>query len=309
MNRLTTFEEVQDVVHEKAKDQYDLFVPVEQLEFSDLNEMYIGQQKHALKPSAQKLIANRLGIPLSYLEKCESGLQSENLNYWLGQERNDKLLFRFDGHQVRAIFTPRYVPVDHTDVVSQLKDYGIKDDTKVEFQMDDDLMMLNIPDEKNRFQLPGRDLFHPGFSIGNSEVGMSSLQISVYVMRLICTNGLISSVAEGSNYRHVSSRILEEFPQILNRTSSEISKQKRRWEISQESVVDDPEATIRTFNSQFQLSEPEREAVTWGYNQEPGNRMFDVINSYTKASQFPQLNTESSYRLQKVGGNILSMLN
>ena len=35
----------------------------------------------------------------------------------------------------------------------------------------------------------------------------------------------------------------------------------------------------------------------------------NVINTYTKASQFPALSAESSYKLQKIGGNILDMVN
>jgi hypothetical protein len=37
--------------------------------------------------------------------------------------------------------------------------------------------------------------------------------------------------------------------------------------------------------------------------------MFHVVNAYTRAAQMEGLSAESSYRLQKVGGNILGMLN
>ena len=37
--------------------------------------------------------------------------------------------------------------------------------------------------------------------------------------------------------------------------------------------------------------------------------MFAVVNSYTRAAQFKGLSAESSYRLQRVGGNVLGMLN
>lgn len=36
--------------------------------------------------------------------------------------------------------------------------------------------------------------------------------------------------------------------------------------------------------------------------------MFNIVNTYTRAAQFKDLPAETSYRRQKVGGNILGML-
>ena len=72
--------------------------------------------------------------------------------------------------------------------------------------------------------------------------------------------------------------------------------------------VENPLMTIESFNKQFQLGEKERDAVEWGWNQEVGNTMFNVVNAYTRAAQFPELPAEASYQLQKVGGAILGMV-
>ena len=37
--------------------------------------------------------------------------------------------------------------------------------------------------------------------------------------------------------------------------------------------------------------------------------MFNVVNVYTRAAAMKRLPAESSYRLQKVGGQVLGMLN
>jgi hypothetical protein len=55
----------------------------------------------------QQSIAYRLGIPIYYLRKCPPGVQQLNLNHWIRLEKNGKLFFRFDGDEVKAIFTPR----------------------------------------------------------------------------------------------------------------------------------------------------------------------------------------------------------
>ena len=76
-----------------------------------------------------------------------------------------------------------------------------------------------------------------------------------------------------------------------------------------ESHVDDPLKTIESFNRQFQLKEPERKATEWAWPYEMGDSMWNIVNAYTRASQAPELTAESSYQLQRVGGNILGMLN
>jgi hypothetical protein len=37
--------------------------------------------------------------------------------------------------------------------------------------------------------------------------------------------------------------------------------------------------------------------------------MFHIINTYTRASQYDLLSADASFKLQKIGGNILAMLN
>jgi hypothetical protein len=98
-------------------------------------------------------------------------------------------------------------------------------------------------------------------------------------------------------------------PQVFEKVSYELGNQRDRFRLSLESPVDDPLATLERFNKQFQLKEPERDAVAWAWPQEAGGTMFHVVNTYTRASQFKGLSAENSYRLQQVGGNVLSMLN
>ena len=68
--------------------------------------------------------------------------------------------------------------------------------------------------------------------------------------------------------------------------------------------------TIESFNRQFGLNEDERKAVEWAWQQEAGDTVFSVVNAYTRVAQeFKGLSAESSYKLQRVGGNVLGMLN
>ena len=70
---------------------------------------------------------------------------------------------------------------------------------------------------------------------------------------LICTNGMVSKTELSASYRHVSTKILNEFPVILDKVSVELGRQRHQIGLSMESPVDDPLKTIESFNRQFGL--------------------------------------------------------
>ena len=106
-------------------------------------------------------------------------------------ERNEQLFFRFDGREVRVIFTPKYKPVDNFEVMERLDFLGYDPGTEVQCHLDAEFMSLSIPDGNKAFDING-DRFKSGISISNSEVGLASLSIAAFVLRLVCTNGIIA---------------------------------------------------------------------------------------------------------------------
>jgi hypothetical protein len=140
-------------------------------------------------------------------------------------------------------------------------------------------------------------------------VGLASLSIAAFCLRLACTNGLITKAEINASYRHVSTKILDEFPEVMDKVSYELGAQKHKIGLSMESPVEDPLKTIESFNRQFNLNQSQKEAVECAWPSEAGNTMFNIVNTYTRASQFKGLSAENSYQLQRIGGNILGMLN
>ena len=307
MSNMTTLGNVFNRVHEMSQNYHDKFIEVKEIEFRSLETISISDELHRLKPIAQMSISNRLGIPFHYLRKCPSDIQRLNLNHWLQYERNEELFFRFNGDDVRAIFTPRYIPTDNIEVLDKLKSLDYPLDTRVQSSIDDEFMMVNIPDGRQSFTINGERMT-PGISVSNSEVGLASLSIAAFVLRLVCTNGMISKTQVSASYRHISGKILSELPGVLTDISGELAKKKDQFRLSIESKVEHPEMTISSFNNQFQLNKEEKEAVDWAMPLEFGQTMFHVINVYTKAAQYPDLPADSGYKLQKVGGMILEMV-
>ena len=95
---------------------------------------------------------------------------------------------------------------------------------------------------------------------------------------------------------------------MLEKVSLELAKKKEQLRISTESMVDNPATTMENFNRQFSLNKIEKEAVEWGWSREKGYTMFCILQAYTRAATFEGLSAESSYRLQRVGGTILEMV-
>ncbi len=306
---MTTFDNVCDRIEALSRDCYDEMIPAKDISFNHLQSVKIGTEEHYLRPAAQMEIAFRLGIPLHYLRRCPQSVQAYNMNHWIKEEKNEHLFFRFDTTDVRAIFTPRYKPVDNFEIAEKLRDMGYKDNTQVQCHLDSEFMLLNIPDGTRSFEIRKGDTMAPGLSISNSEVGLASVSIAAYILRLICTNGMIAaSRLSGKSYRHVSRRILDEFPETIMKYADGIEDQKELLRFSVESLIDDPLASIERFNRQFALSEEEVKAVEWAWPYETGPALYHIVGTYTRAAQYEGLSAESSYGLQRVGGLILGMV-
>jgi hypothetical protein len=308
MQKLTTLGKVFDRVDAISAGCYDLSIDVQDISFDNLDVLRIAGEPHPVRPVAQRSISQRLGIPYPYLRRCPPDVQALNLNHWITQEKNDKFLLHFDGQDVRAMFTTKYIPVDNFEVCERLDSLGYGLDTEVQCHLDPEFMSLSIPDGAKAFDING-DKFKPGLSISNSEVGLASLSISAFVLRLVCTNGLVAKSDVSASYRHVSTKILSEFPQVLDKVSFELGAQRSQFKLSMESPVDDPDSTLASFNRQFGLNASEKDAVEWAWPMKMGDTMFAVVNTYTRAAKWDELSAESSFKLSRVGGNILGLLN
>ena len=307
MNSLTTLGKVCEKVNQLSRNCVDRMVLVKAISFNDFSSVNIDGERFPLRNHAQQGFSYRLGIPHQYLKKCPSEVQAYNLNHWIQKEKNEELFLRFDGNEVRAVFTPRYKPVDNFEVLERLDSLGYDQSTSVQCRVDQDFMVLNIPDGSQTFQVKGERLT-PGISISNSEVGIASLSLSAFILRLVCTNGLITKTSISASFKHVSLKIIGRFPEVLAQVSRDVLNTRDQIHISLESKVDNPISAMERFNKEFGVSHLEKEAVEWGWAAEAGNTMFHIINTYTRAAQYEVLSADSSYKLQKVGGTILAMI-
>jgi hypothetical protein len=181
-SNITTLEKISNRVDAMATNCYDRFVDVPDISFENLENVKIGNTSYGIKPIAQRSFAYRLGIPYNYLTKCPPEIQALNMTHWIQHEKNEQLFVRFDGQSVRALFTPKYKPVDNMDVILEIYGMGYRPETEVQCSLDAEFMSLSILDGQKTFEING-DSFRPGISISNSEVGLVSLSVSAFILR------------------------------------------------------------------------------------------------------------------------------
>jgi hypothetical protein len=310
MRAQDTFENVIGKVHRMSLDHYDEIIAVRDMEFDSFDNLTIGYKEFEVLPSAQRLIANRLRIPQSYLARCPMHLQADNLNYWLEMEQKNRetLFCRFSGNKLRGVFTQRYTALDNMEVLTKMLEFGFDPSSEVHFSLDESVMILKVPEYSRMFGLTEKDKIVPGICIANSEVGLLALSIEAYFYRLVCSNGLISETAVSSRFKHVSRKGLDEFTRVLNEVVYQSQKSEGRFRVSMQTHVDDPLKTIALFGKQFQLSQDEIEVVNKAYFLEQGATMFHVINAFTAAAREPELTAIDAYKLERAGGQILGLV-
>ena len=310
MRETTNLENAIGKTHEISQNNYDEIIPVRNMNFECFERIEIAGQSFGVLPSAQRLLANRLRIPFSYLNRCPIQLQADNLNYWIEQERKNRETFfcRFSGDQLRGFFTERYRAIDHMEVLTKMLEYGFDPSGEVHLSLDSELMVLKVPEYDRLFSLSEKDKIVPGISISNSEVGILALSISAYYFRCICSNGMIAKTSVNASYKHVSRRVMDEFPFVLENVVSQSSHVQNRFQISVQTPVDNPESTIDTFSRQFQIPQMQTEIVKQAFYLEQGATMFHIIQAFTRAAQDISLSATDSYRMEKAGGTILSMV-
>lgn len=66
--------------------------------------------------------------------------------------------------------------------------------------------------------------------------------------------------------------------------------------------VQQPEKALEVIAQRYELSEDESAAVQYAYTVEPGNSLYAVINSVTRAGGSSSLTLDSRHKLQSLGG-------
>ena len=161
-------------------------------------------QPHAtITDVAHDQISGRLGIPRAYYKKMReenTHLLADNVNAWLG-DSGDHMLRLINNHEfddieqgtfTRAVLSNRYRRIDNDQVIEGL----MPKIAESEFEMQScDLtpynMFVKVSFPFAQAEVAKGDVVESGVMIRNSEVGWGSCSVTLFVHRLVCTNGMV----------------------------------------------------------------------------------------------------------------------
>lgn len=266
-------------------------------------------KEHSLQDQALALLATKLQIPITYLRRCPAELRAENTNHWLRGLGEKPLLVRFDGEEVRAILTDKYVPVDNLSLIRNLRMAGEAEGLSctVRYEWTPTRFVCQAVSPRYEKRVLGEE-FLGGIALTNSEVGFSSVGVEALVLRLICTNGMVvREKAIGLRKVHRSSpeRLHEAIARAMTSVAEVLPQIGERIESASQELVPESPKYLRQIMEDAEVSEEVIATILEGVGVGETSSRFDLINAITAAGNDPAHSLSTREDLQHLGGRLL----
>jgi hypothetical protein len=197
-----------------------------------------------LRELAFSQLCTRVGAPPAYVRNLPAKLQMACMNYGMTKEKQSALL-RLAGGEVRAVVSDRYAALDDAlvlEVVGEVLDKaGYLPEVRVRASAVGSHTLLRITLPAECVAVRKNDIIEHGIDIGNSEVGLRSVQITPITYRLICTNGMRAWRSEAAvRMRHVGDpkRLRDQLRDAVPVAFAEARGDVERWRKATEVLID-----------------------------------------------------------------------
>lgn len=201
------------------------------------------QKEMGVTMTGYQQLSSQLGIPFNYLMKCNPVLRQQNVNAFLIQQKNERLL-RLQQDKLRAVLSPRYAIVNDSSVLRVVDHFmqggDIQEPILGSVIDDDNMFRIQILDKKKEV-IEGT---FAGLMIRNSETGYSSLEVGLTVYTKVCSNGLIAPRLSGDGYRrkHIGNVDFNRFTDYLGGNikslTDNFSSYQRMFENANKKILD-----------------------------------------------------------------------
>lgn len=163
--------------------------------------VFPGESTAMLTDEAFGQLCTKIGVSSRYIKKCPPWLQHSNVNYWLGQGReNERFLLRLRSNgikTVRAVLTPAFLPIDNTPVAQSLAESGMMEGLHVRHLfLSDTKMVLRVTFPDIMETVDGHPVWG-GLDIVNSETGAYALAVYAALWQQVCENGMVIALGGG----------------------------------------------------------------------------------------------------------------
>ena len=280
--------------------------------------------KYPLTDWAHSQLAEKTGIPLKYYNKMMEaqrfGLLAKNVNAWI-QEKERRLIRILDGN-VRAILSDRYRPMDNFDLLFAALDEFKQHDVDIHrCDLSETNMYLKVVQIHEIREIQKDDKVVPGLVLSNSEVGSGGLRVEPFMLRLVCSNGLIGEqvirkihIGERKDagdiwsddtirkkdevlWSEVRDVIKASFdPMIFNEW---VEKLKRGTEVE----VESPTTAVDSVAAKYNISEDKKKDLLDFFTTQEAPTQWGIANAITRMAQTEE-KPENQVELERAGNDI-----
>jgi len=196
------FESLQSLVAEieqQEKVKHDFLVPNQFMRMENDNSISIPTKIGSLSSNFEvndtfhSQLASKLSIPKKYYDAMTDipGLRSTNVNAWLNHREEKNLVRTLDG-KARALLSDRYKPIDHLLILHSF--LPSVQGMEIKFQsnsLTSSKLYIQMLFPKLEGEVERGDVVQAGITLTNSETGQGSVDVSTFLYRLVCSNGMI----------------------------------------------------------------------------------------------------------------------
>jgi hypothetical protein len=154
---------------------------------------------YRIKDTAHSQIAQHTKIGSRYynrLREEDSNLLEQNVNYWLKKNPVNRTIRTISDSingslSARAFLSDRYKRLDNYDVANAVLSIIQDNGAKIEScNVTDDHMYIKAVVHENQREVKRGDYVSLGISVTNSETGRGAVEITYFLYRLVCENGM-----------------------------------------------------------------------------------------------------------------------
>jgi len=144
-------------------------------------------------------LSQEVGIPSKYYDRMRESapaLAAANVNHWLRHTKKTVLVRTIDG-KARALLSNRYRSIDNYDVMEAALPVLLNESKKlgnievVSSDVTEKKLYIKVVSKRLQYEVKKGDIVQAGIAISNSEVGLGSVRVEPFLLRLICENGAV----------------------------------------------------------------------------------------------------------------------
>ncbi len=201
-----------------------------------------------LRRRAFHALCEHVGVSAKLIGTFPAKLQAVNMNWLMqyGARDSGALLLRRAGGDLRSIHSDRYATFDDDQLLEivdgVLQKAGYRQDAMVRASCVGPQLTLRLTIPNEGVEVRQGDVIEWGLDIGNSEVGLRSIQVTPSTYRLICTNGMRSAEhGARTRIRHVGNHreIREDLAVASPAAFAEARGDMDRWRKAVDTMVFD----------------------------------------------------------------------